>query len=391
MKLIKQLGSSGFLIAILVSLPILCMDRPPRLVSGREKLEEIKKRVNFADIQLHGELFYGTTVEKIQQLISQGAEVDGTTMEGRWTPLQHAVAQGNFEVAQVLIEAGANVNARIATDDRWTPLHMAAICGHEKIIELLISRGAFVNISSCSHRTPLDEAFLNYQLASARVLIRFGADFDRKDARVVQMVRAAFENEPLTRAVVLRDETHIINQIQVSGEWRDLEEAFMYAVAQNPSQFFVFFEKLKPAGSCTLFHDGFLLGLLEHAVLVGQSSCALEIIQWMREEGTLMINEEETMIDDATISSIRAKFKIVSDNAQVIKNELANPDGGLDHAVQGYQACKDIRSLILGALQANQRQSPGFLERVMQFEGPAAHVCLFLAVVSFGAFAKRGL
>ncbi|WP_143689528.1 ankyrin repeat domain-containing protein [Wolbachia endosymbiont of Nilaparvata lugens] len=52
-----------------------------------------------------------------------------------WTPLRHAVHQGNREMAEFLLQEGAN----ICTVDKegFTPLHYAIHHGYKEVIELL--------------------------------------------------------------------------------------------------------------------------------------------------------------------------------------------------------------------------------------------------------------
>ena len=59
------------------------------------------------------------------------------------TPLHLAAWAGHAELVQLLIDAGARVNAQ-ATDD-ITPLHFAAQNGHEKVCKALLKARARVN------------------------------------------------------------------------------------------------------------------------------------------------------------------------------------------------------------------------------------------------------
>jgi len=73
--------------------------------------------------------------------------------------LYNAALRGHKEIAQLLIDAGADVNAK--GDVGWTPLHNAVNFGHPsatEVIKLLIAKGADVNEKNDHGETPLDWA-----------------------------------------------------------------------------------------------------------------------------------------------------------------------------------------------------------------------------------------
>ena len=105
-------------------------------------------------------------IEAVKQHLADGADVNAT--HGYWTttPLHCAAYGGYNEVVELLIENGADVNAKIvnakienANDvNGMTPLHEATFGGYKEIAELLIAKGADVNAKSRFDGTPLDEA-----------------------------------------------------------------------------------------------------------------------------------------------------------------------------------------------------------------------------------------
>lgn len=69
------------------------------------------------------------------------------------TVLMGAAISGKVGVVRILIEAGADVNARDA--DGLTPLMAAVVQDHAAIVELLLKRGAEVNARDGRGRTAL--------------------------------------------------------------------------------------------------------------------------------------------------------------------------------------------------------------------------------------------
>ncbi|HCO93844.1 MAG TPA: hypothetical protein DIU00_07835 [Phycisphaerales bacterium] len=71
------------------------------------------------------------------------------------TPLHMAVLSDQREIAQFLIDQGANINAPAKDEYGGTPLHWAAVLGRVEIARQLIDAGANVNVSD-KNGTPLD-------------------------------------------------------------------------------------------------------------------------------------------------------------------------------------------------------------------------------------------
>ncbi|HEY4310896.1 MAG TPA: ankyrin repeat domain-containing protein [Pirellulales bacterium] len=80
-------------------------------------------------------------------------ECDGTGYLGQ-TALHSAAFWGHYDIAKVLIESGADVNA--LTDRRNTPLHEAAQCGSTRVLRLLLENGAIPDAVGKDGETPLD-------------------------------------------------------------------------------------------------------------------------------------------------------------------------------------------------------------------------------------------
>jgi len=98
----------------------------------------------------------------VQAELDRGVSVNAKNDFGE-TPL-HRAAIGHKEIAELLIDKGADVNAKsrgavnLKVDWRLTPLHYAADRGHKEVAELLIDKGADVNAKDDFGFTPLDRA-----------------------------------------------------------------------------------------------------------------------------------------------------------------------------------------------------------------------------------------
>ncbi|MHC4661230.1 MAG: ankyrin repeat domain-containing protein [Planctomycetota bacterium] len=113
-------------------------------------------------------------------LIEKGAEVNAKA--GGWgqTPLYWAVSSGHKAVSEILIAKGADVNAK----EIWgkTPLHNAASCGRKSVAEILIENGANVNARDRHDWTPLHFVIYGQEnLEVAKLLIKKGADINAID------------------------------------------------------------------------------------------------------------------------------------------------------------------------------------------------------------------
>lgn len=91
---------------------------------------------------------------KVKKLLASGVKVDARSFLGGYTPLHLA---GTAEVAEVLLKAGAKVNAR--DEKGWTPLHCAVIFFDETgVVEFLLSAGANGKARDKGGKTPFDWA-----------------------------------------------------------------------------------------------------------------------------------------------------------------------------------------------------------------------------------------
>ena len=116
---------------------------------------------------------FNVTAEAAALLIEKGADVNARAAKGM-TPLAWAVYWDQKDKAELLIAKGANVNAK--DDDGKTALHVAANWGKADLVRLLIAKGADVNAKDSACWTPLHWAAFEADGDTMDLLLAAGAD-----------------------------------------------------------------------------------------------------------------------------------------------------------------------------------------------------------------------
>ncbi len=117
----------------------------------------------------------------VAEALADGADLTVREAGKGWTPLSKAVFLGHEDLARLLLDHGASVQA--PNRDGGSPLHSAAARGDAPLLELLIARGADVAAQDAQRSTPLHVAAFLGRSEAAGVLLREGADAAAKDVR----------------------------------------------------------------------------------------------------------------------------------------------------------------------------------------------------------------
>jgi hypothetical protein len=93
----------------------------------------------------------------VEFLLKNGADVKATARNAqKVTALHGATARRDVQIVKLLLEAGADPNAR--QERGFTPLHDAAANGSEPLTELLLNHGARADAKTDDGKTPADMA-----------------------------------------------------------------------------------------------------------------------------------------------------------------------------------------------------------------------------------------
>ena len=114
-------------------------------------------------------------VETVRSLVKQGADVNAAQGDGM-TALHWAAEEGSLELAEVLIQAGARVDA-LTRLGSYTPLHLASQWGHAAVVKALLAAGAGANAPTTTGGVrPLHFAAESGSVEAVHTLVDGGAD-----------------------------------------------------------------------------------------------------------------------------------------------------------------------------------------------------------------------
>jgi uncharacterized protein len=118
--------------------------------------------------------------EAVRVLLKQAADVNGAEGDGM-TALHWAAMHGDADLAQMLLYAGANVNATTRLG-AYTPLYLASQNGHAAVIDTLLQSGANPKSTTPSGTTPLMVAAASGHTDAVDLLLAHGADPNAKES-----------------------------------------------------------------------------------------------------------------------------------------------------------------------------------------------------------------
>jgi ankyrin repeat protein len=122
-------------------------------------------------------------VAAVRSLLGNGSDVNATRVDGA-TALHAAVHADRLEIAELLLKAGANPDAR----DRYgvTPLYLASVNGNAAMIGRLLDAGVDPNTTDPGGETALMTAARTGAVAPVRLLLDRGARVDAREPEFQQ-------------------------------------------------------------------------------------------------------------------------------------------------------------------------------------------------------------
>jgi ankyrin repeat protein len=149
----------------------------------------------------------------VRALLAAKAKVG--TKEGDYQSIHFAAMGGRLSIAILLVEYGADPNAKAGRKD-LTPMHLAAAAGHVPMMKFLLSKGCQVNIAAADG--PLHLAVENGQREATEFLLANKAQIDAKGWANQTPLHYAVKNGRLDLVDLLVKRGAIINAQTDWGE-----------------------------------------------------------------------------------------------------------------------------------------------------------------------------
>ena len=174
--------------------------------------------------RLFHKALYMEEADVIRVLLQHKADAN-TPIHSNHTPLHWASSTGKTNIARILLEYGANINA---LSDFGTPLFHASLNGHLHVAQLLLAHGADVHIQALGRPTPFHVATEWGMTLLEDLLSEYGAgdngghavstDDDTVRAEQNPDLAASASSRVISRAGGVRDMTSISNRLQHLGQ-----------------------------------------------------------------------------------------------------------------------------------------------------------------------------
>lgn len=170
---------------------------------------EVNSRDNDGWTPLHQGVKNGHS-EVIDMLIKHGADVHAETRNHNFRSLHSAASRGNAVSVELLLSAGAIVDAKIDTGS--AALHLASQNGHTKVVEILLDHGASINLKGYNEQTALSRAARYGRVDAVKLLYKRGAVFAGGGCRSTQ------GNSPLHHAAEANSEPTVSYLIELGAK-----------------------------------------------------------------------------------------------------------------------------------------------------------------------------
>ncbi|XP_076684261.1 uncharacterized protein LOC143377154 [Andrena cerasifolii] len=144
-------------------------------------------------------------VSRVKEIINSREPCYAEEWKDGYSLLRAALEKKHTQVAKLLLTSGSKVNSRYKSPSN-TALHFAALNGDTEIVQMLLDRGANVDAKNVHSKTPLHNAVQSMEAKMISLLLNRGANVDAADKSGVTPLHIAVgkNNKELTTLLLSR-------------------------------------------------------------------------------------------------------------------------------------------------------------------------------------------
>ena len=173
------------------------------------------------------EAIYRNRVSTAKILLEESKPWLEMTDDENWTALHQCADQGVWEIAQMLIEKGIDLEARTSERNIWgwrkyiraTAVLVAIETPHTKMVEVLCEAGADLTVENADHEMPIHMAVRMGNLGMVKAILQQGVSANIYTIRMQTPLMVAIEHENIEIAEYLVNAFPASNDFVLDNEY----------------------------------------------------------------------------------------------------------------------------------------------------------------------------
>jgi len=312
-------------------------------------------------------------INTLNKILAAGTDLEERDKDG-YTPLLSSVMNGATEIVEILIIAGADVNAKymepedeklkkpslgicngMSYEDGETSLHWAANADKAELAEMLLRNGAKLDIKDANGHVPLVDAVLSHNVEIVKILVNHGASLDYRDDKGRTLLHMISDTFSVDKNIVADDgelvKYLIANGISPNATDKSGRTPLHYAAEAGAG---IFAELLIENGASVNITDSEGYTPLDLALMNDNPHCIL----LLHSHNGIFSREKPSSIPEAAVLEDIEILKSMISSGKQIDEEDSYGNTGLHYAAE--DGLVDIAKLLIsGGANPDKKNNMG--------------------------------